>query len=112
MKTLLLMASLFLLSACGTVPISNQIYAVKASLTALEQGAYGYVNQPLCGTPAAVGKSICSKPSIIAKIKMADTTAQTAIKAAEEAQTEQSLAIAQTAFKALLEIVNTVLAGR
>ena len=111
MKKVPFILFLFLLPACGTVPISNQVYAAKASLTALEQGAYGYVDQPLCGTTAAEGKSICSKPSIIAKIKIADATAQTAIKAAEEAQTEESLAIAQTAFKALLEIVNTVLTG-
>ena len=106
---------LFLLlttAACGTVPISNQIYATRASLTVAEKGAYAYVDQPLCGTEAAESSTICSKPSIIKKIKLADSSAQIAIKAAEEAQTEESLAVAQTAFKALLEITNTVLEGK
>ena len=111
MRKLILLSTL-LLTACGTVPISNQIYAVRASLTVAEKGAYGYVDQPLCGTEAAEGRSICSKPSVIKKIQIADSAAQTALKAAEEAQTEESLAIAQTAFKAMLEITNTVLEGK
>ena len=112
MKKFVILSTL-LLTACGTtVPISNQIYAVRASLTVAEKGAYGYVDQPLCGTESAEGRSICSRPSVIKKIKIADSAAQTAINAAEEAQSEESLAIAQTAFKAMLEITNTVLEGK
>ena len=77
-----------------------------------QKGALGYVDQPLCGTVDAVGKSICSKPSVIKKIKLADNSAMIAMEAAEKAQTEESLAIAQTSFKALLEITNGILAGK
>lgn len=111
MRKLLLMATLLAMTACSGVPIENQISAARATLTVAENGAAGYVEQPLCGTAEAVGKSICSKPSIIKKIKIADNAAFTAMAAAEEAQTEESLQIAQTAFKALLEITNGILKG-
>ena len=99
------------LSACGDIPIENQIYAAQSTLTVAERGALAYVDQPLCGTEEAEGASICSKPSIIKKIGVADESAQTAIKAAKEAQTEEALGIAQTAINALLEITNTILEG-
>lgn len=111
MKNKLWIGTLLILTACGNIPIENQIYAVRSSLTIAEKGALAYVDQPLCGTASASAASICSKPSIISKIKIADNAAQTAMSAAETAQSEESLAIAQTAFKALLEITNNVLAG-
>lgn len=109
---MLLIGASLMLSACGSVPIENQITASRAALTVAQKGALGYVDQPLCGTEAAEGKTICSKPSVIQKIKLADNAAMTAMAAAEEAQTEESLAIAQTAFKALLEITNSILEGK
>ena len=114
MRNACLILPLLLLTACfaTTVPIDNQIAASRATLTVAQKGAYGYVDQPLCGTAAAVGKTICSKPSVIAKIKMADNAAMTAQAAAEEAKDETSLAVTQTAYKALLEITNSILAGR
>ena len=112
MNKILCLCAVVALSACGNIPIDNQIAASRASLTVAQRGAFGYVDQPLCGSASAVGKTICSKPSIIAKIKIADNAAMTAQAAAEEAKDESSLAIAQTAFKALLEITNNILAGK
>lgn len=101
-----------LLIGCSSVPIDNQIYATKAALTVAQKGALGYVDQPLCGTLEAETAPICSKPSVISKIKMADNAAMTAMEAAEKARTEESLTIAQTAFKALLEITSNILAEK
>ena len=43
------------LSACGDIPIENQIYAAQSTLTVAERGALAYVDQPLCGTEEAEG---------------------------------------------------------
>jgi hypothetical protein len=112
MKKILSVFAVVFLVGCGNIPIDNQIMATRASLTVAQKGALGYVEQPLCGTQEAAGKAICSKPSIIKKIKIADNAAMTAMTAAEEAKDETSLQIAQTAFKALLEITNNILAGK
>lgn len=111
MKKLLTAVCLLALVGCANVPIENQIYAAQSTLTVAEKGAYAYVDQPLCGTAAAAGKTICSKPSVIKKIKVADESAQTALAAAKEAQTEEALQIVQTSVNALLEITNTILSG-
>ena len=107
----ILLISVVLLTACSNVPIENQIYAAQSTLTVAEKGALAYVEQPLCGTARATGATICSKTSIIKKIKMADNTAHTALSAAKEAQTEEALSILQTSVNALLEITSTILAG-
>lgn len=111
MKKLFSILILTCLSACANVPIENQIYAAQSTLTVAEKGAYAYVDQPLCGTTEAANASICSKPSIIKKIKIADKSAQTALAATKEAQTEESLQIVQTSINALLEVTNTILKG-
>ena len=111
MKRYTLLALLFLVG-CSNIPVDNQITATRAALTVAQKGAFGYVDQPLCGTVEAKSVQICSKPSVIEKIKIADNAAMTAMAAAEEAQTEESLAIAQTAFKALLEITSNILAEK
>lgn len=112
MNKILSVLSLVALFGCSNIPIDNQIAATRAALTVAQKGALGYVDQPLCGTASASSASICSKPSVIAKIKIADNAAMTAMAAAEEAKDESSLAIAQTSFKALLEITNNILAGK
>lgn len=111
MRKILIIFCVGCLTACADVPIENQIYAAQSTLTVAEKGAYAYVDQPLCGTESAEGVSICSKPSVIKKIKIADESAQTALDAAKKAQTEEALQIVQTAINALLEITNTILAG-
>ena len=112
MKKVLSTLAFIILTGCGSVPIANQIEASRAALTVAQKGALGYVDQPLCGTPEAAMATLCSKPSVIKKIKIADNAAMTALVAAEEAQTEESLKIAQTAFKALLEITSNILAEK
>lgn len=103
---------ILVLASCSNIPIDNQIHATRAALTVAQKGAMGYVDQPLCGTTEAKSATICSKLSVIKKIKMADSSAMTALAAAEEAQTEEALKIAQTAFKALLEITSNILAEK
>lgn len=112
MRKLLSLLALVALVGCSNIPVDNQIHATRAALTVAQKGALGYVDQALCGTPEAEGKPICSKPSVIKKIKIADTSAMTALAAAEEAQTEEALKIAQTAFKALLEITSNILSEK
>lgn len=97
---------------CSDIPIDNQIQATRTSLTEAQRGALGYVDQPLCGTPDGDKATICSKPSVIKKIKMADNAAMVAIEAAEKAKTEESLKIAQTLFHALLEITSNILSEK
>lgn len=111
-KKILLIVAAFGLAACTNIPIDNQISATRASLTVAQKGAYGYVDQPLVGTPECDKAVLCSKPSIIQKIKLADKSAMIAMDAAEEAKDESSLAIAQTAFKALLEITSNILSEK
>jgi hypothetical protein len=77
------LALCLILIGCGNIPIDNQIAASRASLTVAQKGAYGYVDQPLCGSDEAIGKPICSKASVIAKIKIADNAAMAATAVAE-----------------------------
>ena len=108
MKILVLVMAIAL-GGCSDIPIDNQLYATKSTLTIVNTGATGYVEQPLCGSSDALNATICSKPSVIKKIKLASKSANTAMEAAFKAKTEEALKQAQTALEALLKIYSDIL---
>jgi hypothetical protein len=109
MKKILSLCAVVFLVGCSGIPIDNQLYASKSTLTILDTGATGYVEQPLCGSPDAKEATLCSKPSVIKKIKMASKAANTSLDAAFKAKTEETLKQAQTAVEAFLKIYSDIL---
>lgn len=82
------------LGACtgASIAVQNDVLAAEQSLTTAEQVALIYTSLPRCGTPGA--SSICSDPTMVAKIKALDDQAYAAVKAAEQNQALLSNALA------------------
>lgn len=114
MKKFALLAALLLLpvaGACSTleeyVPsLPKDVATLEIGLTAADQLALAYVSRPLCGSPKA--GQFCSQIDIVRKIKAASNIAYTAVKAAEKAENQNTLAAAQTALDAYKQITDIV----
>lgn len=100
---LLALLLLLALPACSTISdlfpsCENKAYAIGSELSAVGVMAHGYTGNPLCGSPNAT--PICSDIKVVRIIAAAKRTAQTAVVAAEQVCTDNSLQAAQTAFDA------------
>lgn len=91
------------LAACTTPAVQTDAAAAEVALTTAERLALAYTTLPQCG--AAGATAICSDPAIKAKIKAADNTAYTAVKAAETGGTTVAAAVA--AIAALQAVIPT-----
>jgi hypothetical protein len=92
-------------SAQTTATVANSVASAEVALTVAEAAATAYVKLPACG---GVSK-ICSDATVIAKIKAADVTAYTAVKAAESnAGTIADALTALTTFQTVISALPTV----
>lgn len=113
MRNLLLFSVLLALSACSTIQelysdIPKQVATMEVALATAEHTALIYASLPVCGKTTAV---LCRTPAVTAKIGAADTAAYTAIEAARQAETEDTLNAAQTALTAYQQIVSGLNTG-
>jgi hypothetical protein len=87
------------LAACA-----NTIPNVETSLGAAEATALVYVKLPPCSPTSGVA---CSSLPIVETISDSRKAARIAVDAARKAQTEETLAIAQTAADAFMKIISS-----
>ncbi len=87
------------ISACA-----NTLPNVETSLSAAEATALVYVKLPPCSPTSGAA---CSSLPIVETISDSRKAARIAVDAARKAQTEETLAIAQTAADAFMKIVNS-----
>lgn len=112
-KLAILATFLFLpaVGACSTVEdyipsLPKDVATLEIGLTAADQLALAYISQPLCGSPKA--GQLCSQIAIVRKIKIASDAAYAAVKAAEKAENQNTLAAAQTALSAYKQITDSI----
>ncbi len=113
-----IVASLLILSACGTtLPPSPQspqqaVYLIKGDYAAALSVAVQYRSLPVCPAPAP-----CAENAVVAQIQQIDNVAYLAIDAAEKAVrdpaadgtvTQQAILAAQGALDTLLQITATL----
>lgn len=93
---------LLLMAACATAPatttVNNSVAAAVIALTSAEKAALIYTSLPACPTAP-----VCADSVLKAKIKAADNTAYTAVKAAES--DASMLAVALTAVQTLSNLI-------
>ena len=96
------------LSACTTGTAAANIAALESGLTAADDAALGYLQQPVCSSTSG---PVCSDPTVRAQIKLSASQAYALVKQAEAsnaAGTTPDLTAAQAALAAYQAvIVNT-----
>ena|SRR5579872_2955364 len=100
MKPTILAAALFV-AGCANQNTQTAVYAAATALTAADEAAIAYVTLPTCAAHPAP----CASPSVVADIKAKATAARAAVKAAEKAGDNPSLALANAAVAALTAAV-------
>lgn len=91
-----------ILTACQNGQTTTGVYTAAVALTAADRAAIQYVTLPLCGPTHP--KPLCSEPAVSAEIKRAAQVAHDAVKKAEMAGDNASLAAANAAIVALAEV--------
>ena len=111
MRHILAGAALLALAACTNATTSADIAALESGLTAADDAALGYLQQPVC---SATSGPVCSDPTVRAQIKLAASHAYTLVKEAEAsnaAGTTSNLTAAESALAAYQAIVTATAKG-